>query len=56
MLKKMDICTRSDFDEFELVTGTCRFESCCFFEGPCPMQKLTDEYFASLEAEEKEEK
>ena len=48
----MNICTMSDFSEYELVTGTCKYESCCVFEGTCPMQELADEYYASLKADE----
>jgi hypothetical protein len=47
----MNKCTRNDFDELELISGVCKFESVCAIKGLCPMQELINELYASLEEE-----
>lgn len=38
-----DICVREDFDEFELLTGTCKHLGYCQYPGSCPLESLTAE-------------
>jgi hypothetical protein len=45
----MNKCTRNDFDELELISGVCKFESVCAIKGLCPMQELINEHYANLE-------
>jgi hypothetical protein len=47
----MNKCTRNDFDELEIISGVCKFESVCTIKGLCPMQELINEHYASLEEE-----
>ena len=33
-------CQRTEFDEIELLTEQCKYESCCVFIGKCPLYSL----------------